>query len=210
MGTGEDESRKKDLVTLLSLVGKNGKRDPKHLLEIIAKFGDSYVLEYEHLHLQFLSLCGVSESLADWVKCTEMDWIYPLGNPHRLSDDDPEREARLEWNEYNLVRKIEFLCDKFGFDPLSEEDTRPGVSMKDLNYLRNQIAHKYGTLPKLRDEVIYNWLKWMLDLSLKHTVERVLKEHDVDPDELCIYRNDFDKGVIETPGMNFRLDMSGR
>ena len=76
--------------------------------------------------------------------------------------------------------------------------------------LRNQIAHKYGVLPNLRDEIIFNWLRWVLDISLKSTVEKVLQEHDINPDEMCIYRKDFDMGIINSPGMNFRFDMSGR
>ena len=201
----------KDFITLLSLGGKNRKRDPKHLLEIIAKFGDVYLLEPEHIHLQFLSLCGVAESLADWIKCTEEEWKYPLvGYPQHLKEDDPDKKERMLWNGFNLVNKIEFICEKFDFDPLSEEDTRPGVSLKSLNYLRNQIAHKYGVLPKLREEIIFNWLRWVLDISLKITVEKALQEHDINPDEMCIYRQDFDMGIINSPGMNFRFDMSGR
>ena len=200
-----------DLDILLSLVGRSERRDPKDLLEIISKFGDVYLLEYEHVHLQFLSLCGVSESLADWIKCTEEDWKYPLkGDPRRMSDNNPDKEERVLWNGYNLVKKIEFLCEKFGFDPLSEEDTRPEVSLKDLNWIRNQIAHNYRSLPTLRDEVIFNWLKWVLDLSLKYTVETVLEEHQVDSNALCIYREDFDKGITDSPGTKFRFDMSGR
>ena len=205
------KAAEKDLITLLSLGGKNRKRDPKHLLEIIAKFGDVYLLEPEHIHLQFLSLCGVAESLADWIKCTEEEWKYPLvGNPQNLKEDDPDKKERILWNGFNLVNKIEFICEKFDFDPLSEEDTRPGVSLRKLNYLRNQIAHKYGVLPNLRDEIIFNWLRWVLDISLKSTVEKVLQEHDINPDEMCIYRQDFDMGIINSPSMNFRFDMSGR
>ena len=204
------KAAEKDLITLLSLGGKNRKRDPKHLLEIIAKFGDVYLLEPEHIHLQFLSLCGVAESLADWIKCTEEEWKYPLGNPQHLKEDDPDKKERILWNGFNLVNKIEFICEKFDFDPLSEEDTRPGVSLKSLNYLRNQIAHKYGVLPELREEIIFNWLRWVLDISLKITVEKVLQEHDINPDEMCIYRQDFDMGIINSPGMNFRFDMFGR
>ena len=204
-------SAEKDLITLLSLEGKNRKRNPKHLLEIIAKFGDVYLLEPEHIHLQFLSLCGVAESLADWIKCTEEKWKYPIKvNPHQLREDDPDKKERVLWNGFNLVNKIEFICEKFDFDPLSEEDTRPGVTLKSLNYLRNQIAHKYGVLPELREEIIFNWLRWVLDISLKITVEKVLQEHDINPDEMCIYRQDFDMGIINSPGMNFRFDMSGR
>ena len=205
------KAAEKDLITLLSLEGKNKKRDPKHLLEIIAKFGDIYLLEPEHIHLQFLSLCGVAESLADWIKCTEEQWKYPIiGNPRDLKEDDPNKKERVIWNDFNLVKKIEFICERFDFDPLSEEDTRPGVSLRSLYYLRNQIAHKYGVLPTLRDEIIFNWLRWVLDISLKSTVERVLQEYDINPDEMCIYREDFDMGIINSPGMNFRFDMSGR
>ena len=121
-----------------------------------------------------------------------------IGNPFDLKEDDPNKKERVIWNDFNLVKKIEFICERFDFDPLSEEDTRPGVNLRSLYYLRNQIAHKYGVLPTLRDEIIFNWLRWVLDISLKSTVERVLQEYDINPDEMCIYREDFDMGIINS------------
>ena len=58
MGAREDESCQKRFDHTSQFRRKKQKRDPKHLLEIIAKFGDIYLLEPEHIHLQFLSLCG--------------------------------------------------------------------------------------------------------------------------------------------------------